>query len=408
VRRLPVATLALLALLFPAAAHAAGLVATQRTLARQMARAGGASSALVVDLDTGRRLYARRAWIGRLPASVEKLYTSSTALLRFGPSATLNTGVLATGTPDAAGVLNGDLYLRGGGDPTFSDSAEAAMAQTLFDQGLRRVTGRVIGDESFLDSFRGPPSTRLATSIDVGPLSGLAFDHGFAGRHFQSQPALFAAQRFRTWLKRAGITVLHRTRTGIAPAGLPALLQWPSPPMAEVIRLMNQPSDNYMAETLIKTLGATFGSGGSTAAGAAVVRATVRRLGVRPRLYDGSGLSRGDRTSPNQVVRLLRAMSRRSSDVALAFAASLPVAGHSGTLSDRMRRTAASGRCEAKTGTLHDVSNLAGYCTTVTGERLAFAFLMNRIYPPYAHVLQDRMTAALARYVPDQAVPAAR
>jgi D-alanyl-D-alanine carboxypeptidase/D-alanyl-D-alanine-endopeptidase (penicillin-binding protein 4) len=73
-----------------------------------------------------------------------------------------------------------------------------------------------------------------------------------------------------------------------------------------------------------------------------------------------------------------------------------------------MRRTAASGRCEAKTGTLHDVSNLAGYCTTVTGERLAFAFLMNGIYPPYAHVLQDRMTAALARYVPDQAVPAAR
>ena len=308
VRRLPAATLALLALVFPAAAHAAGLAATQRALARQMARAGGTSSALVVDLDTGRRLFARRAWIGRLPASVEKLYTSSTALLRFGPSATLNTSVLATGTPDADGVLTGDLYLRGGGDPTFSDSEQAAMAQTLFDQGLRRVTGRVFGDESFLDSFRGPPSTGLATSIDVGPLSGLAFDHGFNGRHFQSQPALFAAQRFRTWLKRAGITVVHRTRTGITPAGSPSLLQWPSPPMAEVIRRMNQPSDNYMAETLIKTLGATFGSGGSTAAGAAVVRDTVRRLGVRPRLYDGSGLSRRDRTSPNQVVDLLRAM----------------------------------------------------------------------------------------------------
>jgi len=266
----------------------------------------------------------------------------------------------------------------------------------------------VIGDESFLDSFRGPPSSGLATSIDVGPLSGLAFNHGFDGRHFQSQPALFAAQRFRTWLKRAGINVAHQTRMGIAPAGAPTLLQWPSPPMAEVLRRMNQPSDNYMAETLIKTLGATFGGGGSTAAGAAVVRQTVQWLGVRPRLYDGSGLSRADRTSPTQVVRLLSTMTRRSSGVALAFAASLPVAGHSGTLVDRMRRTAASGRCEAKTGTLHDVSNLAGYCTTVTGERLAFAFLMNRIYPRYAHLLQDRMAAALARYVPDQAVPAAR
>jgi D-alanyl-D-alanine carboxypeptidase/D-alanyl-D-alanine-endopeptidase (penicillin-binding protein 4) len=90
------------------------------------------------------------------------------------------------------------------------------------------------------------------------------------------------------------------------------------------------------------------------------------------------------------------------------FADSLAVAGESGTLELRMRRTAASGRCEGKTGTLHDVSNLAGYCTTRSGERLAFAFLMNRIYPLRAHVLQDRMTSAIAQYVPDNAVPASR
>ena len=69
-----------------------------------------------------------------------------------------------------------------------------------------------------------------------------------------------------------------------------------------------------------------------------------------------------------------------------------------------MRRTAASGRCEGKTGTLHDVSNLAGYCTTQSGERLAFAFLMNRIDPLRAHLLQDRMTSAVAQYEPDNAI----
>jgi serine-type D-Ala-D-Ala carboxypeptidase/endopeptidase (penicillin-binding protein 4) len=410
-RRRIAAPLALFALLAAApAARAAGLTATQAALARQMARAGTASGALVVDLDTGRQLYARRPSIARMPASVEKLYTSATALLRLGPDATLNTSVLAAAPPDAAGTVAGDLFLRGGADPTLSDAGVAGIADTLLTQGLRRVTGRVVGDETFLDGFRGPPSSGLATSIDVGPLSGLAFDHGFTGRRsplFQAQPARFAGQAFRRALRRAGVKVSGGAVAGVAPIGSQALLQWPSPSVAELIRLMNQPSDNYMAETLIKALGARFALDGSTAAGAAVVRATMARLGVRPRLVDGSGLSRLDRTSPRQVVRLLRAMTRRPSADAAAFTGSLPVAGESGTLRLRMRRTAATGRCEAKTGTLHDVSSLAGYCTTVTGERLAFAFLMNRIYPLGAHVLQDRMTTALARYVPDQAVPAA-
>jgi serine-type D-Ala-D-Ala carboxypeptidase/endopeptidase (penicillin-binding protein 4) len=409
-RRRIAAPLALLALLAAApTAGATGLAGTQRALARQMALAGASSGALVVDLTTGRQLYARRPGIPRMPASVEKLYTSATALLRFGPGATLNTSVLASVAPDPDGTLVGDVYLRGGGDPTFSDTGEAAIATALRAQGLTRVTGAVVGDESFFDAFRGPPSSGLATSIDVGPLSGLAFDHGLTGKRFplfQPQPARFAAQAFKRALGRAGIKVAGSARAGVAPFGAAPLLQWPSPPMADVLRLMNQPSDNYMAETLIKALGASFGTAGSTAAGAAIVRTTISRMGVRPRLVDGSGLSRLDRTSPRQVVRLLQAMTLRPS--APAFTASLPVAGVSGTLALRMRRTAASGRCAAKTGTLHDVSALAGYCSTLSGERLAFAILMNRVTPLRARVLQDRMTTALARYEPDQAVTARR
>jgi D-alanyl-D-alanine carboxypeptidase/D-alanyl-D-alanine-endopeptidase (penicillin-binding protein 4) len=159
---------------------------------------------------------------------------------------------------------------------------------------------------------------------------------------------------------------------------------------------MNVPSDNFIAETLVKALGMSFGGRGSTAAGAAVVRSTVARLGVRTTAVDGSGLSRANRTSPRAVVSLLVAM--QESDVAEPFYASLPVAGRTGTLYDRMRGTAARDACRAKTGTLSNVSALAGYCQTRDGGRVAFAFLMNYVWPAGARRLQDRMAAALARY----------
>ena len=390
----------------PAVAQAAGLKATQRALARQMRHAGRFSGALVVDLSTGRTVYSLRPGWRRLPASVEKLYTSSTALLQFGSAGRLDTTVLGDVGIAGDGTLAGNLYLRGGGDPTLSDASIAAIAAGLRAQGLRRITGGVIGDASFFDPFRGPPSTGLATSIDVGPLSGLDIDHGFDGRHFQKDPPGFAAHALGQALKRRGVRIALRSRASVTPSGAVPLLDWPSPAMADIVRLMNQPSDNFMAETLIKAIGARFGGVGSTAAGAAVVRDTVARLGVRPVVVDGSGLSRRDRTSPREVVSLLRTMLGLRSGT--AFATSLAVAGHSGTLELRMRRTAASGRCAGKTGTLRDVSNLAGYCTTLSGERLAFAFLMNRTNPLYAHVLQDRMTNAIAQYEPDNVVSASK
>jgi D-alanyl-D-alanine carboxypeptidase/D-alanyl-D-alanine-endopeptidase (penicillin-binding protein 4) len=158
---------------------------------------------------------------------------------------------------------------------------------------------------------------------------------------------------------------------------------------------MNPPSDNFMAETLVKVLGAQFGALGSTAEGAAVVRDELAEIDVLPQIVDGSGLSRGDRTTPRDVVELLQAMYADA-----AFTGSLAVAGRSGTLTTRMRGSAAQDRCRAKTGTLRDVSALAGYCTTLSGGNVAFAFLMNYVNPYGARRLQDRMTAALARYTP--------
>jgi D-alanyl-D-alanine carboxypeptidase/D-alanyl-D-alanine-endopeptidase (penicillin-binding protein 4) len=170
--------------------------------------------------------------------------------------------------------------------------------------------------------------------------------------------------------------------------------------MADLVARTNRPSDNYFAETLLKVLGARAGAPGSTSSGAQVVTSTMRRLGVTSNVADGSGLSRANATSPRAVVALLRSMS--ADPVAgPPFEASLAVAGRTGTLTGRMRGTAAAGNCRGKTGSLQGISALAGYCTAAdSSTRVTFAFLMNRVNLFGARRLQDRMAAALARYEP--------
>jgi serine-type D-Ala-D-Ala carboxypeptidase/endopeptidase (penicillin-binding protein 4) len=391
--------LALLIVVGPApAAVAAGPVATKRALARQMRFAGPGSSALAVDLDTGARIYAARPAVRRTPASVEKLYTTATALRVLGADARLVTQVSADAPPDARGIVAGNVYLRGAGDPTLGRAELDALADRLADAGVFEITGSVVGDESAFDGRRGPPSSGYRTSIYVGPLSALAFNRGLTGErspYFQAQPARFTARAFTRRLLDLGVWVDAPATTGVTPPTAVPLTAWESPPMVDLARLTNQVSDNYNAETLIKALGAQFTGVGTTAAGAGVVVAEMGELGIRPTVVDGSGLSRFNRTSPKDVVRLLVEMRDEA-----AFTGSLAVAGRSGTLGRRMRGTAAQDRCRAKTGTLIGVSALAGYCTTRADADVAFAFLMNGVNPAGARVLQDRMAAALAAYEP--------
>src|SRR5215210_4967675 len=256
------------------AASAGDLAATRRVLDAQMDRAGGGSGAYVVDLDTGATLFEDAAGVRRVPASVEKLYTTATALLRFGPDASLETTVLGDVAPDVSGLLDGDLYLRGGGDPAFDSAAAGSLADMLAAQGLLEVSGRVIGDESEFDGLRGGPESGYRTSPWVGPLSALSLNQGRTGRrpHFQASPALFAAQVFERALERRGVNVRRSARAGVAPPEAAVLAERASPPLSTLIARTNAPSDNFFAETLLKAVGARFGGDGTTAAGAHVVR----------------------------------------------------------------------------------------------------------------------------------------
>ncbi len=414
VRRL---VLLLALLLLTAATASASAAPLDGIVAAGLARAGGASGGYVLDTTTGKVLAAIRADTARSPASVEKLYTTSTALLRFGPGATLQTRVLGVGTLDDSGTWHGDLYLRGGGDPTFGSTAFdrgaygtgatiSALAARVRAAGIRSVTGRVRGDESWLDRLRGGPASGYGLDLDIGgPLSGLLYDRGLAkedGSALQSQPAMFAAQQLTLALRGAGVRVARGvTGTGTAPAGATQLAAVASPSIATLVRLTLVPSDNMFAEMLLKDVGARFGGAGSTAAGAAVVLRTIARFGIHPRIVDGSGLSRSDHTSPHQVVMLLSALRANTQ-----LRAGLPVAGRTGTLADRMRGTPAQDRCQAKTGTLSNVSALAGYCTAANGHLLAFAFVENGVYTPTAKAAEDALAIALARSRPAGVAPA--
>jgi D-alanyl-D-alanine carboxypeptidase/D-alanyl-D-alanine-endopeptidase (penicillin-binding protein 4) len=382
----------------PAAAISA--LTLKQKLTVQTDKLGPASGAYVVDLDAGVELFSRRADLTLSPASNEKLFTTSTALLRFGPTATLKTSAAAG--KDVAigddGVLDGDLYLVGGGDPALNDVALRSLATLLTaDEGLKQVRGGVRGDESAFDRLRGSFDSNFQADREIGGwLGGLTWSHGRAG---SDGPAATAAARLQKFLKARGVEFGRMARAASTPAGPDAitLASVASPPIATLIATTNQPSDNFYAETLVKDLGMRYGGGlGTTAAGLKVVRAQLQAFGIAPKLVDGSGLSRADKASPRQIVTLLRQM-RATADAA-TFTASLAVPGRIGTLAKRMRGSAADGRCSAKTGTLIGVSALSGYCTAANGHTLVFSFLENNVNAGAAKAIEDKMVPELVRY----------
>ena len=225
----------------------------------------------------------------------------------------------------------------------------------------------------------------------------MAFNRGETGKETGPHaPAAWAAHELLAALAAYHVQVPRGSGAATTPPGATQLAAVQSPTIRQLLGLTLPPSDNFFAETLLKDLGARFGGAGTTAAGAEVVRRTISKLGIDPQIVDGSGLSREDQTSPDQIVQLLAYLSGTADGRILR--SDLAVAGQTGTLSERMRDTGAAGRCQAKTGTLTGVSNLAGYCQARNGDLLAFAFFDDNLDLEAAHTLQDNMAITLADY----------
>jgi D-alanyl-D-alanine carboxypeptidase/D-alanyl-D-alanine-endopeptidase (penicillin-binding protein 4) len=353
------------------------------------------TAAVAVDLQTGATVYSTQADVALLPASAEKLPVSFAALRLLGPSYRFRTEVVGDGLK-VGRTWNGDLDLVGYGDPTLAKSDLSELARKVASWGIRRVTGRVVADESYFDARRDAPGWKPSyVGIESRPLSALSVDGArFAGANGS---AVAAARMFTAALGRRGISVRGAPNTGPAANDAFALAVDYSDPLVDVVREMNQESDNFVAEMLLKELGASVARHGTTTAGAQVVGRELRVAGVPTtgvRIADGSGLSRRDRLTPDALVAILRAGAGDPS-IGDAFVTSLSVAGISGTLEHRLQRRATRGRVIAKTGTTNVASALAGFVR----RRYVFAILQNGHPVPWwtARAAQDRFVTVLAR-----------
>ncbi len=221
-------------------------------------------------------------------------------------------------------------------------------------------------------------------------------------RRSVADPTVYFGGILAHLLAEAGVTVGGRVRRGVLPPASTLLRTITSPPLASVLMDMNKYSSNFMAEAVLRTLGAELRGEGSTEAGLAVIRAHLDALGIAPeqsQLVNGSGLSRDLRFSPEAMTRVL-ADAARDGTIAPEFLASLAIGGRDGTLDDRFEDVPDAVR--AKTGTLSDTVALVGFVRTTHDELLAFAFFANEIRGP-VDVLQglaDEVARRLVQTLP--------
>jgi D-alanyl-D-alanine carboxypeptidase/D-alanyl-D-alanine-endopeptidase (penicillin-binding protein 4) len=382
--------------LAPASAPASG-TALEPRLTEALRGPGvslGRTAAIAVDARTGAVLYAHNATRPVPPASTEKVPVSWAALTRLGTGFRFRTEVLGAGARVGA-TWQGDLFLKGYGDPTLGAHDLARLAAAVRGAGITRVTGWIRGDESVYDARRDAPGwKRSFLGIESPPLSALVVDRA---RDWgpAKPPPLVAARALRAALAARGVTVSGPAGTGTVPHGATILAVDRSAPLTAITKAMNTDSDNFTAEMVLKQLGTLDGGNGSSAAGARVVVATMAAAGVPTagvRIVDGSGLSSLDRLTARALVGVIRAgiWDKR---IGPAFLASFAVSGRSGTLQRRMPTL--TGIVRGKTGTTNLACTLAGL---VRGD-VVFAVLQNGAPVAYwsARTVQDRFVTALAR-----------
>jgi D-alanyl-D-alanine carboxypeptidase/D-alanyl-D-alanine-endopeptidase (penicillin-binding protein 4) len=413
-----------------------------------LARANIPADALAVvvqDVGSARNRLAWQAETALNPASLAKLLTTYAALDLLGPAWTWNTPVWLEGSVDANGVLDGNLVIKGSGDPKLVLERVWLLLRRVQQLGVREIRGDIVLDRSAFvvpeqhpGDFDGEPlrpynvrpdalllnyrtlalsivpdATRGVALVGIEPpLAGVSADTSvpllpgpcedwraalkadfadplrirFAGgfplacgdRSWSlayAEPRAYNERLLAALWRELGGRLGGSVRDGIAPASRPSF-EVTSPPLAEVVREINKFSNNVMAQQLFLTLGLARGAGGTPEAARELLQRwfaeRVGKAATGTRIDNGSGLSREARTTALALARLLQ--SAWASPVMPELVASLPVSGIDGTL---LRSRATPGRSHLKTGSLRDVSGIAGYVLSTSGRRLVVVALVN-------------------------------
>jgi D-alanyl-D-alanine carboxypeptidase/D-alanyl-D-alanine-endopeptidase (penicillin-binding protein 4) len=348
-----------------------------------------------------------------LPASLLKLGTTMAAILRFGPSHRFATRVV--GSKPVAGAT-GTVWLVGGGDPTFATRAYRHnnffpkpndpvpvpvfrtpsptvedLAAAIARAGVRRVDGDLMVDDTLFDARRTQPGwipDYTRNDPDIGYISALTVNEGFSdvkGKNLYADPAAGAGNALKAALAGAGVVVTGSVRRGTAPSNAGEIARVLSPPLDQIISYTNRFSINYCAELMLKALGARFGSGGTSAAGAAVVRSTLAAQGIPVEgltQIDGSGLSTLNRSTPRTIAAIVQWILTSNREEATALRDSFPVAGGPGTLFRRMTKPPTGGNLRGKTAFIRHVRGMAGWVTPSDGVPLVYVALFNQVPKP--------------------------
>jgi D-alanyl-D-alanine carboxypeptidase/D-alanyl-D-alanine-endopeptidase (penicillin-binding protein 4) len=358
-------------------------------------------SCAVVSVD-GVEVGARNENLAVIPASTQKLLVGAVALEQLGEDFTYTTTVEAPTAP-VGGIVDGDLYLVGGGDPLLSSDwyptsnlerypvTSPTSLDTLADRvvaaGVTEVTGGVVGDGTRYDDEYFAPGWGVGVAgLESGPYDALmANDSRVLGEELRANdPNVGAAREFARLLRDRGVTIAGEPGSGSAPAASVEVASIESAPLSAVVSEMLGNSDNNTAELVVKELGRTDATPGTREAGLDVVRRQLDSWGVDTAplvLGDGSGLSLENRATCAALIEVLQRY-----DLDSPLGQGLPIAGQTGTLSEVFTEHSVAGRLRGKTGTLNNppfnvdppaVKALAGYLPVEGGGEVEYALILN-------------------------------
>lgn len=348
----------------------------------------------VLDALTGEEVAAHGPDTPHVPASTAKLLTAAAALSSLDPAATFDTTVVRGGAGEIVLVGGGDMMLAAGtGDPTAVNGR--AGLQDLADQvvsGLR-LTGELEVTLRVDDTLFSGPAISPAwnvTNVDLGyaaPVSALAVnianpsEDGSRSRP-HADPAMHAAGELAAALTAAGVTVTGGPTRGTAPADGQVLGTISSAPLNEVVAYFLTTSENTITEVVGRAVALGAGLPGSFDGATSAVVAAVARLGVDTagvHLADCSGLGDGSQIPARMLTSLVATIVADGSGALREAAVGLPVAGLNGTLAERYVTSEARGLVRAKTGSLPNVTSLAGMLVTTDGRLLVFAVMADHV-----------------------------
>ena len=372
----------------------------------------------VYDLTADSVLWAYHPDKVMRPASCQKLLTSIAALDLLGTDHKVSTRAYYTGrkvirnsqdnnTP--CRVLQGDLYVYGTFDPTYTYSDLQALASEVKALGIDSIAGFIYADTSFKDTLQLGNGWCWddEPSVFIPYLCPLMFERGKLApasnkypKDIFFNPALHFVKTLAGELKAIHVPVQGYATRRRVPANA-SLFYLCDHNITELLPRTLKNSDNLYAEALFYNI-AHFNTGANATAtdGARLVSNVVRKAGANStycEIHDGCGLSPYDFVTPACLVSMLR-YAYRKADLFAYIHAALPISGKDGTLSSRMKTGPAHLNVHAKTGTVTGVSSLSGYLTASNGHLIAFSIINNGLLKSATgQNLQDRICQELAR-----------